>query len=202
MSTAASSQVDPAFKIYRRYKYKCEGDYDWGDDEYIFRNQTIYQGNYSEPAAPPPPPFLVLVQGPPNVGKSLLIKSLVKYFDPIKDITNDTQGPNIIITADKRTRIQFVECPDDIDAMIDAAKYADLVLLLVDANYGFEAETFEFLNLLRSHGFPKVTCVITHVDEIEDEKEPNETVMRIEDHFRTEIYQPAYIYNFSGLQHD
>ena len=33
--------------------------------------------------------------------------------------------------------------------MIDAAKYADLVLLLVDGAFGFEMETFEFLNILQ-----------------------------------------------------
>lgn len=33
--------------------------------------------------------------------------------------------------------------------MIDAAKYADLVLLMVDGGFGFEMETFEFLNLLQ-----------------------------------------------------
>ena len=33
--------------------------------------------------------------------------------------------------------------------MVDAAKYADLVLLLVDASFGFEMETFEFLNILQ-----------------------------------------------------
>ena len=34
--------------------------------------------------------------------------------------------------------------------MLDAAKYADLVLLLVDGAFGFEMETFEFLNLLQA----------------------------------------------------
>ena len=33
--------------------------------------------------------------------------------------------------------------------MLDAAKYADLVLLLVDGAFGFEMETFEFLNILQ-----------------------------------------------------
>lgn len=33
--------------------------------------------------------------------------------------------------------------------MIDAAKYADLVLLLIDGAFGFEMETFEFLNILQ-----------------------------------------------------
>ena len=35
----------------------------------------------------------------------------------------------------------------DMNAMIDAAKYADLVLLMVDGGFGFEMETFEFLNI-------------------------------------------------------
>ena len=34
--------------------------------------------------------------------------------------------------------------------MLDAAKYADLVLLLVDGAFGFEMETFEFLNILQA----------------------------------------------------
>jgi hypothetical protein len=44
------------------------------------------------------------------------------------------------------------------------------VLLLVDGNYGFEMETFEFLNLLQVHGFPKVMGVLTHLDEFTDAK--------------------------------
>lgn len=31
--------------------------------------------------------------------------------------------------------------------MIDVAKVADLVLLLIDASFGFEMEIFEFLNI-------------------------------------------------------
>jgi hypothetical protein len=38
----------------------------------------------------------------------------------------------------KYRRLQFVECANDINAMIDAAKFADLVLLLIDGSYGFE----------------------------------------------------------------
>jgi ribosome biogenesis protein BMS1 len=42
-----------------------------------------------------------------------------------------------------------VTLAQDMHSMIDAAKYADLVLLLIDAAFGFEMETFEFLNLLQ-----------------------------------------------------
>lgn len=38
----------------------------------------------------------------------------------------------------KQRRLQFVECPNDINGMIDAAKFADLALLLIDGSYGFE----------------------------------------------------------------
>jgi hypothetical protein len=33
--------------------------------------------------------------------------------------------------------------------MMDAAKVADLVLLMIDGSFGLEMETFEFLNLLQ-----------------------------------------------------
>ena len=42
------------------------------------------------------------------------------------------------ITPGKQRRVQFLECPNDIYGMIDAAKIADLALLLVDGSYGFE----------------------------------------------------------------
>lgn len=35
-----------------------------------------------------------------------------------------------------------MECPNDINGMIDAAKFADLVLLLIDGSYGFEMVSF------------------------------------------------------------
>ncbi|MCL7052271.1 hypothetical protein MKW94_014070, partial [Papaver nudicaule] len=112
---------------------------------------------------PEPVPYIVLVQGPPNVGKSLLIKSLVKVFT--RKYLNDIQGPITVMlgtyyrlhyahskpfmpmgiisffvtfSLGKHRRLQFVECPNDVNGMIDAAKYADLVLLCIDASYGFE----------------------------------------------------------------
>jgi ribosome biogenesis protein BMS1 len=44
----------------------------------------------------------------------------------------------IHVLAGKHRRVQFVECPNDINGMIDAAKIADLALLLIDGSYGFE----------------------------------------------------------------
>ena len=99
------------------------------------------------------PPALVVVMGPTGVGKSTLIRSLVKMY------TNHTlttiTGPVTVVTG-KNKRITLLECPNDPASMLDCAKIADLVLLCVDAKFGFEMETFEFLNILQTHGFPKV----------------------------------------------
>ncbi|KAK8662195.1 hypothetical protein V6N13_091782 [Hibiscus sabdariffa] len=81
------------------------------------------------------PPFVVVVQGPPQVGKSLLIKTLVKHYT--KHNLPEVRGP-ITIVSGKQWRLQFVECPNDINGMIDAATFADLALLLIDGSYGFE----------------------------------------------------------------
>ena len=93
-----------------------------------------------------PPPFTILVHGPPGVGKSTLIKCLIKHYTR-QDI-REAKGP-VTVIAGKSRRLCFIECPQDLNSMIDASKYADLVLLLVDGAFGFEMETFEFLNLLQ-----------------------------------------------------
>lgn len=51
--------------------------------------------------------------------------------------------------ASKNKRVTFIECPNDINGMIDMSKVADLALILIDASIGFEMETFEYLSLLR-----------------------------------------------------
>ena len=40
----------------------------------------------------------------------------------------------------KTRRVTFVECPNTTTGMLDCAKVADLVLLCVDAKFGFEME--------------------------------------------------------------
>ncbi|XP_026382121.1 ribosome biogenesis protein bms1-like [Papaver somniferum] len=81
------------------------------------------------------PPYIIAVQGPPRVGKSLLVKSLVSFYT--RGNHCDMAGPIRILAVGKR-RIQFVECPNNVTGMIDAAKYADAVIFVVDAGYGFE----------------------------------------------------------------
>ncbi|CAA7026396.1 unnamed protein product [Microthlaspi erraticum] len=145
-----------------------------------------------------PPPFVVVVQGPPGVGKSLVIKSLVKHYT--RQNVPEVRGP-ITIVHGKHKRIQFVECPNDINGMVDCAKVADLALLLIDGSYGFEMETFEFLNIMQVHGFPRVMGVLTHLDKFKDVKKLRKTKQRLKHRFWTEIYNGAKLFYLSGLIH-
>ncbi|CAN4108613.1 unnamed protein product [Withania somnifera] len=145
-----------------------------------------------------PAPYVIVVQGPPKVGKSLLIKSLVKHYT--KQNLPEVRGP-ITIVSGKQRRLQFIECPNDINGMIDVAKFADLALLLIDGSYGFEMETFEFLNILQNHGFPKVMGVLTHLDQFKDVKKLKKTKQRLKHRFWTEIYDGAKLFYLSGVIH-
>jgi len=84
--------------------------------------------------------------------------------------------------------------------MIDAAKYADLVLLLIDGAFGFEMETFEFLNILQVHGFPKVMGVLTHLDGFKDVKALKKTKKALKHRFWSEIYPGAKLFYLSGIK--
>ncbi|KAL3019703.1 hypothetical protein AAZX31_05G101100 [Glycine max] len=54
-----------------------------------------------------PAPYVFVVQGPPQVGKSLLIKSLVKHYT--KHNFPDVRGL-ITIVSGKQRRVQFAVC--------------------------------------------------------------------------------------------
>lgn len=146
-----------------------------------------------------PPPILVAVVGPPQVGKSLVIQCLLKSFvnQPLTKIL----GPVTIVSGKKR-RITFMECNNDINSMIDIAKVADLVLLLVDASFGFEMEIFEFLNICQVHGMPRIMGVLTHLDLLTNSRQLRKTKKTLKQRFWTEIYAGAKLFYLSGLMHD
>ncbi|MCO5554379.1 hypothetical protein L7F22_007909 [Adiantum nelumboides] len=107
------------------------------------------------------PPIIVAIVGPEGVGKTTLMRSLIRRFS--KHTLSDIRGP-VTVVSGKRRRLTFMECNNDINSMIDVGKVADLVLLMIDGSFGFEMETMEFLNILQSHGFPKIIGVLTHLD--------------------------------------
>eukprot|EP00948_MAST-09A_sp_MAST-9A-sp1_P000657 g657.t1 len=143
------------------------------------------------------PPCVVVVMGPPGVGKSTLIRSMVKSYTK-RTLRGDPKGP-ITVVAGKRRRLTFFECPNNAAAMLDLGKIADLVLLLIDASFGFELETFEFLNILQTHGMPKVIGVLTHLDRFRESKKLRKTKKRLKQRFWQEIHAGAKLFYLSGL---
>lgn len=49
----------------------------------------------------------------------------------------DIRGPVTVVTG-KNRRLTIIECPNDMGAMIDLGKIADLVLLMIDGSFGLE----------------------------------------------------------------
>lgn len=141
-----------------------------------------------------PPPAVVAVVGPPKVGKTTLIRSLIRNYT--RQNISQINGP-ITVVSGKNRRLTFIECNNDINSMIDVSKVADLVLIMVDASFGFEMETFEFLNICQSHGFPRIMGVLTHLDVITNPKKQRRTKKQLKHRFWTEIYAGAKLFYLS-----
>ncbi|KAI3842995.1 hypothetical protein MKX03_000488, partial [Papaver bracteatum] len=168
-------------------KNKCDDDED--ENNIPVLKEPVFDRTIKEEKQAP---YVIVVHGPPKVGKSLLIKSLAKHYS----------GPDeaVVHLLANRRRIQFVECPNNVNGMIDAAKYADAVIFLIDTRYGFEMETFEFLNILRVHGIPKIIGVLTFIDGIGDDLKLSKT-KHLKDQFFAEISEASNLFCFSGLDH-
>ncbi|KAF4677835.1 Glycoside hydrolase 2 (Mannanase, beta-galactosidase) [Perkinsus chesapeaki] len=147
------------------------------------------------------PPYVVVVQGPPGCGKTTLIRSLVKHYTKTT-LGATIEGP-ITVVSGRNRRLTFIECPaNDMRAMIDLAKVADLVLLMVDAVRGFEMETFEFINIMQVHGFPRVLGILTHLDGFKESKsKPFHQRKRYKARFWAELYDGAKMFYLSGIQY-
>ncbi|KAI9811895.1 MAG: Glycoside hydrolase 2 (Mannanase, beta-galactosidase) [Pycnora praestabilis] len=146
------------------------------------------------------PPIIVAVVGPPGnkVGKSTLIKSLIKRYT--KHTLSLPSGPLTVVTS-KRRRLTFLECPaDSLASMIDVSKIADIVLLMIDGNFGFEMETMEFLNILASSGMPgNVFGILTHLDLFRKPSTLRDAKKRLKHRFWSELYQGAKLFYLSGV---
>ncbi len=142
------------------------------------------------------PPFVIAVQGSVESGKTTLIKSLVYHYT--RQRVTSVKG-TITLRTNRNQRITFLECPTNMQAMVDVAKIADLALLLIDASIGFEMETFEFLCLLHNHGMPNVMGILTHLDYFKVNKYLRRTKKRMKKRFWKEVYDGAKLFYFSGL---
>ncbi|KAM0793215.1 hypothetical protein ACM66B_000683 [Microbotryomycetes sp. NB124-2] len=142
------------------------------------------------------PPVIVAVMGPQGVGKSTLVRSLVRRYT--KNTLPDIKGP-VTVVSGKTRRLTFIEVPNDLGAMVDAAKVADLVLLMIDGSFGFEMETFEALSALSSHGMPKLMAVLTHLDLVKSAAALKAQKKRLKNRFWTEVYDGAKMFYLSGV---
>ena len=117
-----------------------------------------------------------------------------------KQTLSSPQGPLTIVTS-KKQRLTFMECPSDsLAAMIDVSKIADVVLLMIDGNYGFEMETMEFLNALSTSGMPgNVFGILTHLDLFKKQSTLKMTKKRLKHRFWSELYQGAKLFYLSGV---
>ena len=134
--------------------------------------------------------------GPAKVGKSTLIRNLVRHFSG-KNI-NEIRGP-ITCVAGKNKRFTFFECNNDINNMIDLAKISDISLLLVDASFGFEMETFEYLNICKAHGEHRIMGVLTHLDQFNKYSKMKKAKKDLKRRFWTEVYAGAKLFYLSRI---
>ena len=84
--------------------------------------------------------------------------------------------------------------------MIDVSKIADIVLLMIDGNFGFEMETMEFLNALSASGMPgNVFGILTHLDLFRKPSTLKDAKKRLKHRFWSELYQGAKLFYLSGV---
>lgn len=142
------------------------------------------------------PPLVVAVVGPPGVGKTTFIRSMVKFYSgrPLQSV----RGP-ITVIAGKARRITFFECPNDLKSMCDIAKVVDFVFLLMDGHYGLEMETFEFLSIAQVHGMPKMCGVVTHLDQLKTGKALKKQRKFLRHRFWHEVAAGAKVMCFSPM---
>ncbi len=116
-----------------------------------------------------------------------------------KESITEPQGPVTVVTS-KKQRLTFLECPNELEAMVDVAKVADIVLLMIDGNYGFEMETLEFLNILAATGMPgNVFGVLTHLDLFRKPQALKDAKKRLKHRLWNELYQGAHLFYLSGV---
>lgn len=145
-----------------------------------------------------PPPAVVAVVGGPKVGKSTLLRCLIKNYTNQR--LSEINGP-VTIVAGKKKKLTFIEVNNDINCMIDIAKVADIVLILIDATFGIEMEVFEFLEICRAHGSPRIMGILNHLDMMKDNKVLKKKKKTLKHRFQIELYPGAKLFFLSGIIH-
>ncbi|KAJ5905697.1 Ribosome biogenesis protein bms1 [Penicillium subrubescens] len=145
------------------------------------------------------PPTVVAIVGPsgvssnvqPDVQSRIAILTSTLFFKSTgrQDNTSQIFDPSVY-QADLELTARPAYC----------AKIADIVLLMIDGNYGFEMETMEFLNALSTSGMPgNVFGILTHLDLFKKQSTLRMTKKRLKHRFWSELYQGAKLFYLSGV---
>lgn len=143
------------------------------------------------------PPLVVVVQGGKGCGKTTLIKSLVKYYTG-KNLR--TVEGNITVRNSKNQRLTFIECDNSLNSLIDLSKVVDIAIVMIDASVGFELETFEYICMLKNHGYTSVFGVLTHMDNFPQNKSLSRLKKQIKKRFQREATDKAKLFYLYGMQ--
>ncbi|KAM0681064.1 Glycoside hydrolase 2 Mannanase beta-galactosidase [Glugoides intestinalis] len=123
-------------------------------------------------------PPLISIIGPKNSGKSTLIRSIINHH---WKKSKKVDGPVTIKTGNRR--YTFYECTNELDVMIDTIKVSDMIIYTINLQVGLEMETLESINMMNSHGVPKLCFVLTNYDQRQSNKAMNDIEKRLEKEF-------------------
>ncbi|KXN82452.1 Ribosome biogenesis protein BMS1 [Leucoagaricus sp. SymC.cos] len=129
-------------------------------------------------------------------GRRTAKKNQTRLHVPLVNRTPDENPPPVIVAivgppgVGKATLLK---------SLVHIGKVTDLVLPMIDGSFGFEMETFEFLNILQSHSFPKVTGILSYLDLIKKAATLKATKKALKKCFWTEIYQGTKLFYLSGV---
>ncbi|XP_018651535.1 putative ribosome biogenesis protein BMS1 [Schistosoma mansoni] len=136
------------------------------------------------------PPYIVAIVGPPKSGKSTLLRGLLRHFAHLS--LGVIKGP-VTVVVGKKERFTFIECGCEINSMLDAAKIADVVLLLVNVRAGLEMYHFEFINMIQAHGMPRVIPVLNHLDTFKDSSSSRALRRKIKHRLWTDLNSKIFL---------
>jgi ribosome biogenesis protein BMS1 len=109
---------------------------------------------------------------------------------------------SITVRNSKNQRLTFIECPNDISSLDDCSKIVDVAILLIDARVGFEMETFEFISLLKNHGFTQIMGVITHMDDFRQNKSLSKYKKQIKKRFMKDATDRSKLFYLFGIKNN
>ena len=84
--------------------------------------------------------------------------------------------------------------------MIDLCKIADVALIMIDASVGIYTEMFEFVSLMKNHGFTSIMGVLTHMDQFRQNKSLNKYKKQIKKRFMKEAIEKAKLFYLYGVK--